>query len=91
MHAILEYYKEKPMVLSLPHGKEVETIEIFFSKNQIIDEFSQEHYFFLDVKGREKFTKFTDSMFEHYTIKEFHRHCKLFSIDGDVYVKLNYV
>ena len=50
MHAILEYYKEKPMVLSLPHGKDGETIEILFSKNQIIDEFSQEHYFFLDVK-----------------------------------------
>lgn len=91
MHPLLQYYKEKPMLLSLPDESVNEEVEVFFKNNQIIDEYSNEHYFNVNVKGREKFKKFNDKMFEHYLLKEFDRHCKLFSIDGDIYVKLNYL
>jgi hypothetical protein len=91
MKPFLNFYKEKPIILKLPDRSSGSKVEVYLTNNQIIDEYSLENYFNVNVKGRENFTQYSDKMFEHYLYIEFKNHCRLFSIEGDIFVRFNYL
>ena len=92
----LKYHKERPILVDLPCNEHDlrennNKISIYFTDKNVIDEYSQEHYFVVDVKDREKFKGLTNKIIEHYVYKYLKEYLKLFSIEGDIYIKFNFV
>lgn len=90
VNQFLDYHKNKPIVFELPIKGGSETIEVYLTDKIVADDYSDEYYFCIELKGREKFKNMTDKMIEHYVYNSFKQYLKLFSIDGDIFLKFKY-
>lgn len=84
----LEFHKTKPVVVELPEG---EKMDVFITDRNVMDDYSGEYYLNVSIPNREKYTKLTDKMIEHYVYEYMVYYLKLFSIEGDIYIRFNYL
>lgn len=87
----LEYHKERPIMVDLPVSREDNKIPVYLTNKNVLDDYSNEYYFVVDVKERNKFDELTNKIIEHYIYKHFKQYLKLFSIDGEIYIKFNFI
>ena len=88
MNNFIEYHKDKPIPVDLPND---EKIDVFITDKMVMDDYSKEYYLNILIKDRNKHNKLTDKMVEHYVYNHIKNYLKLFSIEGDIYVKFNYL
>jgi len=88
MNNFLEYHKSKPIPIQLPNG---EKIDVFITNKAVMDEYSNEYYLNIEIRDRQKYNKLTNKIIEHYSYYQLKEYLKLFSIDGDIYIKFNYL
>ena len=86
----LEFHKNRPLIVELPIKGDNNHIQVFLTDKNVLDEYSKEYYFVVEVKERNKFEQLTDKILEHYIYKHMKQYLKLFSIEGEIYVKFNY-
>lgn len=78
-------------MVDLPLDKDDNKIMVYLTNKNVLDDYSQEYYFNVDVKDRNKFEELTDKIIEHYIYKYFKHYLKLFSIEGNIYIKFNFI
>ncbi len=88
-HHFIEYHKTRPIMVNLPENQKIEVR--LDTERCVIDEYSGEHYFNVNIIDREKFHKVTNKMIEHYVYEHFKFYLPLFTIDGDVYIRFKYL
>ena len=88
MNNFIEYHRDKPIPVDLPND---EKIDVFIMDKMVMDDYSKEYYLNILIKDRNKHNKLTNKMVEHYVYNHIKNYLKLFSIEGDIYVKFNYL
>ena len=88
MNNFIEYHRDKPISVELPTE---EKMDVFIMDKMVMDDYSKEYYLNILIKDRNKHNKLTDKMVEHYVYNHIKNYLKLFSIEGDIYVKFNYL
>jgi len=86
--SFLEYHKTKPVMVDLPLG---EKLKVFITDKNVMDEYSKEYYLNVNIPDRNKYNKLSDKMIEHYVYSHMVSYLSLFSIDGEIYIKFNYL
>ena len=84
----LEYHKKKPVLVDLPEG---EKIEVFITNKNVMDDYSGEYYLNVNIHNRDNYKRLSDNMIEHYVYQHMVNYLKLFSIEGHIYIKFNYL
>jgi len=84
----LEFHKTKPVLVDLP---EFERMEVFITNKNVCDEYSNEYYLNVNIPNRDSFTKLTNKMIEHYVYEYMVSYLKLFSIEGNIYIRFTYL
>lgn len=86
----LKFHKERPIMVELPVTKGNNKIPVYITDKNVLDEYSKEYYFVVEVKERDNFKELTDKIIEHYIYKYFTQYLKIFSIEGDIYIRFNF-
>jgi len=84
----LEFHKKKPVIVDLPQG---EKMEVFITDKNVMDDYSKEYYLSVNIPNRDKYNKLSDSMIEHYVYSHMKSYLQIFSIEGNIYIKFNYL
>lgn len=85
----VDYHKDRVLSFNTPQG---EKIEFLLDTNRLVmDDFVKQYYFNVVIQEREKYLKLTDKMIEHYVYDYFKHYLKLFQIEGEIYLKFNYL
>lgn len=84
----LEFHKKKPVMVDLPNG---EKMEVFITDKNVMDDYSKEYYLSINIPNRQNYNKLSDKMIEHYVYSHIKSYLKIFSIDGNIYLKFNYL
>lgn len=84
----LEFHKKKPVMVDLPNG---DKMEVFITDKNVMDDYSKEYYLSINVPNRDKYKHLSDKMIEHYVYSHIKGYLKIFSIEGNIYIRYNYL
>ncbi len=88
MEMILKIHSKTPIVISLPKGEKIEFFLDFYEK----DDSDKTELIYHKFKGfyydKKSLSFLTDKIIYHYVSKFFNSHVRLFSIEGDITLKL---
>jgi len=91
MKHFLEHHRVKPIMVELPNKQGDNILPVYLSDKNVVDEFSNEYYLSVKIKDAEKFKDYTTKMLEHYIYEYFRYYLKLFSVEGDLYLRFEYL
>ena len=88
METILKIHNTKPIVINLPKNEKLELFLEHYEKEDV-DKIAQTYHIFRGFYFfKDSFNFLTDKIIEHYIRKQFKTHVKLFSIDGNIQIKI---
>lgn len=91
MNNFIEYHKVNPIMVELPNKEGDNKLPVYLTDKNVIDEFSNEYYLLIKIKDAEKFKDYTTKMLEHYIYEYLKYYLKLFSIEGNLYLRFEYL
>ena len=78
-------------MVELPINREGNKIPVYLTDKNVIDDYENEYYLVVHIRDIEKYKEYTTRMIEHYIYEYFKFYLKLFSIEGDLYLRFEYL
>lgn len=91
MNHFINFHKNRPVMVELPIDREDNKLPVYLTDKNVIDDYENEYYLVVQIKDIEKYKDYTTKMIEHYVYQYFKYYLKFFSINGDLYLRFEYL